>query len=232
MKGIIGDYFCEVENFLDDSSIPEIKMFVSSVMEAYDSFTRSIEPFSKYIEENRESDEVDELKRLAEKFISVNYNHTRFHYFSQITETNFTEMHINYFLTQTYPFNNVFKMDDDAKIVENCMNLVLEQNIKKVISIHFHDDIYAGTEVSKIIELGVGCFPEEKLLQEMLICYYSSPRLDTDKNPFQYVQYFEDRFNTFTEDKKLELFVVCNTNKELFMYNPLLTKFFLEYKKR
>lgn len=227
LKGITGDYFSEEENFFEDSSVPLIKKFVSNVIQAYDFFTRGIEPFTKYMDKNHESEDVKELKRHVEKFISLNYQYTEFEYLSQITLEKFAEMHVNYFLTQTYPFENVFVMDDDLKIVENCMNLVLEQQIKKVVLVNFHDDIYAGTEISKKINLTEGRFPEELLLQEMLICSYSAPRLDNDKNPFQYQYFFEERFSKFDENKKLGLFLVSNSSKELFLFNKCLTKFWM-----
>lgn len=230
LVGITGDYFSEDENFFDNGSIPILKKFISTVIRAYDNFSRSIESFTKYMEVNRTSDDVIDVNLLAKMFISINYRDTEFKYISQITKMKFTQIHVDYFLTHSYPFLSNFVMDDDVKIVENLMSLILEQNISKVVSINFHDDIYAGTAMSKIIALNEGHFPEEKLLQELFICYYSAPRLDMDKNPFRY-DYFEKRFDNFTEDKKLGLFLVCNTDKELFIYNKFLSKFWLSRNK-
>ncbi|KEY17958.1 hypothetical protein [Kaistella antarctica] len=231
IKGIEADYYCEDDDFYNDDSISKINMFVMAVIHAYDSFCRTSDSFVKYIEENRETDDVDELALLTKKYISVSYRNIQFQYLSEITEENFVRLHFNFYLTQTFPFENIFMMDeDDVKTVENCLNLVLDQNISKVISVHFTDDIYSDTVKTKIIDLSKGHFPEEKLLQEMFICYYSAPRLDIDKNPFRY-DYFEKRFDSFTEDKKLGLFLVCNIDKELFMYNKFLSKLWMSKNK-
>ncbi len=226
LKGITGDYFDDDENFYETESIPVIKVFASNVILAYVEFYNSANDFASKLEERWSNEDLDELRDLVSKYITNSYEFTEFKYFSQISKSQFLEAHLNFFLHAQYPFQNCFVMDDETKIIENNMQLILEQNITKVMSIHFKDEPSAGIECSKEIDLSLGYFPEEKLLQELFICNYSSPRLDKDKNPFRY-PYFEERFNGFSEQKKLSLFMVCNTDKELFMYNKFLTKFWI-----
>lgn len=227
LKGITGDYFDDDENFYEINSTPVIKMFVSNVIRGYVEFYNSANTFAANLEERCSNKYLGELKELVSKYINSSYEFTEFKYFSQISKSQFFDAHLNFCIHAQYPFQNMFVMDNDLQIVENCTNLVLEQNVTEVLFVHFMDDVYAGTELAKKVNLSDKRFPEEKLLQEMLVCNYSAPRLDKDKNPFQYVDFFEGRFNTFSEDKKLGLFLLCNTDKELFMYNKLLTKFWI-----
>lgn len=223
LNGIKGDYYSEDENFFEDSSLPLIKKFVYSVTEAFARLPVIAQFFVKYIEDNRVTYDRQELEILVDKYISVINDHTEFLHFSKSIESNFRKMHVDYFLTRTFPFENVFVMDDDLKIVQNCLNLVLALGIKEVVLIDYRNENYAGTQVSKIINLNDGKFPEEQLLQAMLVCNYSAPRRGEDKNPFQYENFFEERFNSFSDQKKLGLFMVCQENKDLFLYDKHLT---------
>lgn len=227
LKGITGDYFDDDENFFETSSAPVIKMFVSNVILAYTEFYNSANDFAGKLEERWSSENLDELRDLVSKYIATKYPFTEFKYLSSTTKAQFLEAHLNYFLHAQCPFQNIFVMDDDLKIVENCMKLALEQNISQVLSIHYEDNLYGGTKPSKNLDLSTCRFPDEMLLQEMLVCTYSAPRLDVDKNPFQYTDFFEERFNSFSEQKKMGLFLVCNSDRELFMYNKILTKFWI-----
>lgn len=227
IKGIKGDYYSEDENFYENSSIPLIKKFVYSVTEAFARLPVVARFFVKYIEDSSVTNDRQELEILVDKYIEKNNHHTEFKYFSNGIKNSFREMHFQFFLTRTFPFENVFVMDDDLKVVQNCLDLVLVQGIKEVVIIDYRNENFAGTQVSKIINLNDGKFPEEQLLQAMLICNYSAPRLDKDKDPFQYEDFFEERFNSFSDQKKLGLFMVCQENKGLFLYKKCLAKFWI-----
>ncbi|MCP2038165.1 hypothetical protein [Chryseobacterium sp. HSC-36S06] len=227
LKGISADYYAEDEDFFDDTSIQEINKFVSGVMEVYLSFFRTANFFVKYIKENLESNDPSHLKHLSANYMSDHAQFIDFIYLSNATQNNLIEMGVNYYLNIVLPFENNFKMEDRWTMGENCMKRVLEQNIDKVFSFPYSDDdIFGGIYLSKKINLSGEHFPEELLLQEIIICINSTPDLNKDENPFHF-EYLEERFNSFSDYKKLQLFLFCSKNQELFMFDRCLDKWWM-----
>lgn len=154
----------------------------------------------------------------------------RFFYDSQRKWEKYKKNSINMkYLNADRRANYFRKVENEILEIYNAGNRFWKSDVTKLIKMHpdYRNEIYAGTQVCKIINLNDGKFPEEQSLQAMLICNYSAPRLDIDKNPFQYEDFFEERFNSFSDQKKLGLFMVCQVNQNIYLYKNCLTKFWM-----
>jgi hypothetical protein len=145
-----------------------------------------------------------------------------------------------YFSSQSYDLlvenylhtlsSGLFLLKDDylrqgtEKQLQNVLEAILKSQVNEVLIFAHQGLQYFPPKV--VVDLSAEEIPEEKLLQELII---NSPlakdlneAADLWNSPF-----LTERFNAFSDQKRLKLFMICNVNKDLFMYNKHLARWWM-----
>ena len=213
--GIPGNYFNENISFFEDSSVELIKAVV---------FTNLIGFLKVYQSRNDIVNEL-RLRKIDVQKDKINkeiINHIQDQYSSEFiskhTFDKLTEFTAQYIRFKTLSYQNL----DNTSIIEEKLEMIasraLKEGISEIFFFNYDTDLFTGSRCSMKINLQKSDFPEDLLLQELFRWMYTAPENTKKENPFL-KDYFTEKFLSFSQQKQLSLFLYCNVDKSLFLYN-------------
>ena len=213
--GIPGNYFNENISFFEDSSVELIKAVVFTnligFLKVYQSRNDIVKELkSRKIDVQKENNTKEIINHVLAQYSSE--------FISQNTFDKLTEFTAQYIRFKTLSYQNL----DKASIIEEKLEMItsraLKEGISEILFFNYDTDLFTGSRCSMKINLQKSDFPEDLLLQELFRWMYSAPCNVKKENPFL-TDYFTEKFLSFSQQKQLSLFLYCNVDKSLFLYN-------------
>lgn len=227
LQNIKADYYEEDTDFNQDFSFPLVKVFSHQVLYSFYMQYRFPERLLDYFSENDICINSTKVDGAIRSYSEITYfNNVDLKFYSKDVQELLHAAHLQYASHKTLPFTDLWGNEEEEYEMEKVQEIILKNGVSEILFFNYKDEAYQGINFTKTIFLSKERFPEERLLQELFICKYSAPRMYQDENPFL-KPYFQERFNTFSDQKKMGLFLVCNTNKELYLYNKCLTRYWM-----
>lgn len=213
LTGISGDYFNDHLDLSTEEAYKTLKACLFTNLLPYHVLNRSYENLmaGKLDKDDDAFESVlwDELDRYDKKYCSKN------------SLDNLKETLVKYKALKVPSFDSDDRYMDEESILETMTKIVVKQKIDDVLFFPYQDNRYTGLNCNRNLDLHQEKFPEEKVLQEMYVWKWSAPRLGQNENPFL-GSYFRERFLQFSDIKKISLFLHCNTDTSLYLYNKVL----------
>jgi|GEM_PF-3662078 len=225
-QGIKADYFQEETDFFEDRSLPLLFEFAEHVIHPFYFLVRYPEQVGKYMGETKLLSNNADIEIAVKKYISNYRDELNLKYYSKQVQMDLYRAYLQFKNDQRVPYKSIWSMQGEEKEMAKVHEIILKQDISTVVFFYYGHQPCDILTCTKKIDISEGEFPEELLLQEIFLCKYSGPRINQGANPFL-EPYFQERFNTFSDQKKLGLFMFCNVNKELYLYNKCLTKYWM-----
>lgn len=214
LRGISGDYFNDHLDLSTKEAYQVLKACLFTNLLPYHVLNRSYENLTAgKLDKNDDSFESnvwEELDSYDKKYCSRN------------SLDNLKETLAQYKSLKVPSFESYLQTNGDEEAeLETMTKIVVKQKIDDVLFFPYQDNRYTGLNCNRHLDLHQEKFPEEKILQEMYVWKWSAPRLGQDENPFLR-SYFRERFLQFSDIKKISLFLHCNTDTSLYLYNKVL----------
>lgn len=224
--GINADYYCEDGNLLSAEIPHKIQEFAEQICRAYWDLATKHQSFLDFVEHAKLVYPTETIKEAIHRFLEIQFEATlKREYFSSASYDLLFE---NYHLTL---HSGAFASKDEPLVHQ--MELQLEKGLKSVITSNVTEVIifpYLQSQKSDVkvvtLDLTTEEIPEEKLLQELII---SSPLfVNAEERKAIVSKLLVERFNTFTDQKKLKLFMLRNVRQDLFLYNNILETWWMQ----
>ncbi len=220
-KAITADYYCENGDFLSSENLHKIHEFSAEICKAYRDQIANRQFFLDYVEHAKVAYLTETVEMAIHRFLKLQFE-------SNLNRTFFSSNSYD-LLFQSYLHtldSRRFQSESERLChpadlqIQNALNAVLDSSVSDVV-------LFPYTANSPIVNLDLSTeeLPAEKLLQALII---SSPLFgDAEQGKAIVGRLLAERFNTFTDQKKLKLFMICNAKKELFLYNKYLASWWI-----
>lgn len=220
-KGIAADYYSESGNFHAAENLHKIKKFSMEISKAYRDLIANKQSIRDYVEHAKVAYPTETFEMAIHRFLELQFE-------SNLNRTFFSSNSYD-LLFQSYLHTlDSRRFQDEPEAlgypadlqIQNALNAVLDSSVSDVV-------LFPYTANSPIVNLDLSTeeLPAEKLLQELII---SSPVFaDAEQGKAIVGRLLAERFNTFTDQKKLKLFMICNAKKDLFLYNKHLASWWI-----
>lgn len=225
-QGIKADYFQEETDFFEDCSLPLLFEFSVHVIHPFYFLVRFPEQVGIYMGETECLSDSADIEIAVKKYISNYRDELNLKYYSKLVQIDLYKAYMQFKSDHTIPYKANWSMQGEEKEMEKVHEIILKQGISSVFFFDYNYQSGPIVNCTKKIDISEVDYSEELLLQELFLCKYSGPRIDQYANPFL-EPYFQERFNNFSDQKKLGLFMFCNANKELHLYNKCLAAYWM-----
>lgn len=224
--GITADYYHEEGDFLFPEIPHKIQAFAEQICKAYWDLATKHQSFLDYVEQARMVYPTETIKEAIHRFLVLQFEaNLKREYFSSASYDLLFE---NYHLTLhsgVSTAKNASLVHQVELQLQKCLQAVITSNVSKVIIFPYLQSQKSDVKVLTL-DLSTEEIPEEKLLQELII---SSPLFVNAREGKAIVSRFlVERFNTFTDQKKLKLFMLRNVRQDLFLYSNILGTWWMQ----
>lgn len=224
--GISADYYCEEGDFLSQAIPHKIQDFAEQICRAYYHLATRHESFLDYVEHAKLVYPTETIKEAIHRFLELQFEaNLKREYFSSASYNLLFE---NYHLTL---HSGVFTAKNASLVhrmelqLHKCLQAVITSNVTEVIIFPHLQSQKSDVKVVTL-DLSMEEIPEEKLLQELII---SSPLfVNAEEGKAIVSRLLVERFNTFTDQKKIKLFMLRNVRQDLFLYNNILGTWWMQ----
>ncbi len=213
--GIPGNYFNENISFFEDSSVELIKAVVFTNLIGFLKVYQSRNDIINELRLRKIDVQKDKISKEIINHILAQYSSE---FISKHTLDKLTEFKAQYIRFKTLSYQNLEKASIIEEKLEMIASRALKEGISEILFFNYDTDLFTGSRCTMKINLQKSDFPEDLLLQELFRWMYSAPCNVKKENPFL-TDYFTEKFLSFTQQKQLSLFLYCNVDKSLFLYN-------------
>ncbi|WP_234109943.1 hypothetical protein [Chryseobacterium sp. R2A-55] len=216
LRGIEGSYFNEEVNFYEQEAASVIKRFLFTNLLPYHSLNRhkvnlQNEMMMLFFDEAEVKSRVEIFKEFDIKCFSKNA-------FKDLKKTV-----AQYIQFKTLSFENIEDGHSEVRNMEIMAETILKGQVNDVLFINYEDNKYTGERCSSILQLSSVSLPQEYLLQELRKFRESAPHIDGDYYESYWKRIFQERFESFSEQKKLSIFQLSKSENPLYIYNHALS---------
>ena len=224
--GITADYYCDEGDFLSPELPFKIQEFSEQICTAYLHLATTHESFLEYLEHAKVVYPTETIEESIQRFLDVQFdlNLTK-EYFSSQSYNQLADAYLHTLSSGPFLLKDDYLRQGIEKQLQKALDAILKSQVSEVLIFAYPGLLNSPPKVV-VIDLSIEEIPEEKLLQELII---NSP-LATNINLLTDLwnsQFLTERFNEFSDQKRLKLFMICNVNKDLFMYNKHLARWWM-----
>ncbi len=224
--GITADYYCDEGDFLSPELPFKIQEFSEQICTAYLDLATQHESFLKYVEHAKVVYPTETIEESIQRFLDVQFDLNLIReYFSSQSYDQLGDAYLHTLSSGPFILKNDYLHQGIEKQLRNALEAVVKSQVNEVVIFAYQE--LQNSHPKVVIDLSVEEIPEEKLLQELII---NSPPAKDISEPADLweSQFLTERFNKFSDQKRLKLFMICNVKKDLFMYNKHLARWWMD----
>lgn len=216
LKGITADYYSESGNFLAPENLHKIKEFSMQICKAYRDLIGNRQSLMDCVDRAKVAYPTETIEMAIHSFLVLQFE-------ANLNRAFFSSNSYNLLFKNYLNSLDLRSFQDESEGLSHPVDLQIKNALKSIIDAGVTDIvIFPFKDNSPVLTLDLSTqeVPEEKLLPELII---SSPLFwDGEQGKEVAARLLAERFNTFTDQKKLTLFILRNTRKDLFLYNKML----------
>ncbi len=213
LRGINGYYFNDKLNFYEQDSYPEIKAFLFSNLLPYQSINSDYESLSSSMK-TRKLDAVEAKKSYMKTLSEIDLK-----FFSKNSLKNLKKRMTQYLRYQKLPFEILESDQNIHRNMDLMTEIIINERVDDVLFLLNESSDFENDEFLEIGHLTTLSFVHDYVFQDLGKFLESGSYLNGAYNREYWQEFFQKKFDGFSEQQKFSIFYKSLGENPIYVYN-------------